>query len=99
VRGRASVTIQADLSRVFIALTLLMQYALQLCLALHAGIRVSLCLYLIVVLVIRLDAFLDVMVEHAVASCRSRVLLATLSKLLRAVALEWALGIAVGRHR
>lgn len=83
-----------SLPRVFVALALLVQDALQLGLTLHAGTRVSLCLYLIVVLVICLDAFLDVMVEHAVALRGSRVLLAALGKLLRAVTLEWALSVA-----
>ena len=91
-------TICASLPRVALTLGLLVQDALQLCLTLHAGIRVPLCLYLIVVLVICLDAFLDVMVQHAVA-LSSGVLLTTLSKLLRAVTLEWALSIAVSRCR
>ena len=77
-----------------------MQDALQLSLTLHAGIRVSLRLDLVVVLVICLDAFLDVMVEHAVTlSGRVAVLLAAFSKLLRAITLEWALSVAVGGHR
>lgn len=77
-------------------MTLLEQDALQLCLALHAGIRVSLRLNLVVVLVICLDAFLDVMIKDTI-SLRRRltILLATFGKLLRAIALEWALRVAV----
>ena len=98
MRDRALMTIRASLPRVALALGLLVQDALELYLTLHAGIRVSLCLNLIVVLVIGLDAFLDVMVEHAVALC-GRVLLTAFGKLLCAVTLERALSIAVTRHR